>query len=96
MKSDAVARGGGEQRRRHVVGHLRLIPVIRLGEVLVIMARKERGQSQFRKHHELHPADARTLQQADHPIDGGLTGFGELDRSELGSGDGDDAGHWVA
>ena len=93
MKADAVALGRREQRRGFVRRHGGFEPEIGLGDVLMIMARKERGQRQFGEHHQLHPAFMRPLHQPHHALHRDGARFRLLDRPELSGGDGKDAGH---
>ena len=94
MEADAVFARRGEQRRGFVRRHRRFEPAVRLGDVLVVVAREERGQRQFGEHHQFDAALMRVLHQPDHALDGDRAGLGLLDRPELRGGDGDDAaGH---
>ena len=74
-------------------GHFGFKPLIGLAEMLAIMAREEGGQRQFGKHHQLRPALLGALEQSQHALDGNRPAVGELKRTQLGGGDGEDAGH---
>ena len=94
MKADTQAAGGIEQWGGFVGGHGRFEPMIRLGDIFLVMAWEERGQGKLWKHDQFDTAMMRALHQPDHAFHGDGTGFGPLDRTELGGRDGDGAvGH---
>jgi hypothetical protein len=58
-----------------------------------VPAREERGQRQLGEHDEIAFLLCRLVEQRDHARNHGLAALGLLDRSALGGGDAEDAGH---
>ena len=93
MEANPVFARGGEQRRCLVGRHGGLEPMVRLRDVLVIVAGKERGQRQFREYDQFHAALVRPFHQPNHTFYRHRARFSFLDRAQLRGGDGDGAGH---
>ena len=69
------------------------VEVVDRGDVVDEPTGEERRECEFGEHHQIAPLARRLLEEHDHPLDDVGSGVGELDRAELGAGDGDDACH---
>ena len=91
MEGDAVLPRGLEKRRGLVGGQRRLVPVVGIGDVLLVPARKEGGQRQFGEDDHLGAVPVRALHEPDHAANRDVAALRLLDGAELGAGHRDES-----
>ena len=93
IEADPVGGGLLEQRARRGIRHLALEPRIHLGLVGHVPAREEGRERKLGEHDEVHALRVRLIEQVAQPLHHGLARLGFLDRTRLGGGDAEGAGH---